>query len=311
MTSDTASKTPVSTCLPGQDDARLLARLKVSPVLAWPTVLLLVGGLGTLVLSWYSAINGIWPMWLAMLVNGVAGYVLFTPSHEAIHRCASNRMWLNDLILALATFVAVPFGRGKLFRLMHMRHHRFANEEKDPDHWLASDLRTLPLWGFWPFLYLYRYFRDPGALPGLTPTEIRRELLVAGVLLTGLFVWQPYYMLMLWLIPSYLSYFLMCLVFMVLPHYPHTGRQDEDPHRTALMRMGQEWWLTPVLMYQNYHLVHHLYPTIPFYRYGKAWAACQQRHLAKSGSMIIGPFGLGPRDNTAGVPDSQKDTYLK
>ena len=47
-------------------------------------------------------------------------------------------------------------------------------------------------------------------------------------------------------------------------------------------------------MYQNYHLVHHLYPTVPFYRYGKVWKAREQYHREYSGSMIIGPFGLGP-----------------
>ena len=89
------------------------------------------------------------------------------------------------------------------------------------------------------------------------------------------------------------------LVFMVLPHYPHTGRQDENPNTTALMRMGKEWLLTPILMYQNYHLVHHLYPTVPFYRYGKVWKAREQYHREHSGSMIISPFQLGP-DNPPG-----------
>ncbi|MCH8542017.1 MAG: hypothetical protein LAT61_00480 [Alcanivorax sp.] len=70
---------------------------------------------------------------------------------------------------------------------------------------------------------------------------------------------------------------------------------------TALMRMGQVWQLKPVPMCQNCHLVRHLYPTAPFYRYGKAWAARERRHRAKSGSMIIGPFGLGPRQGMAGL----------
>ena len=113
---------------------------------------------------------------------------------------------------------------------------------------------------------------------------------------------MPYYMLMLWLIPTYFAFFLMCLVFMVLPHYPHTGRQDEDPNTTALMRMGQEWWLTPVLMFQNYHLVHHLYPTAPFYRYGKIWKA-REAYLEHSGEMIIGPWSRpGNRNESTGNP---------
>ncbi|WP_111656396.1 fatty acid desaturase family protein [Isoalcanivorax indicus] len=277
------------------DAKQALAPLRLTPVIAWPTLMILIGGLGVLALSWTLVIQEIWPLWAGILVNAVAGYALFTPAHEAIHRCAARNPKLNDFILAAATFVAVPFGKGTLFRLYHMRHHRFANEEQDPDHWMASSLKTMPLWGFWPFIYLFRYLRNPSEVPQITPREVGRELLVAGIVLGALFAWQPFYMLTLWLLPSYLSYFLMCLVFMVLPHYPHTGRQDENPHTTALMRMGQEWWLTPVLMYQNYHLVHHLYPTIPFYRYGRAWKARNDWHFRTSGSMIIGPYDLGPR----------------
>lgn len=272
-----------------------LPRLRLTPIIAWPTLLILLGGLAAIALSWTMVLIGAWPWWLGMVLNSIAGYTLFTPAHEAIHRCAARNPKLNDFILATATFVAVPFGKGTLFRLYHMRHHRFANEENDPDLGLASSLKTMPLWGIWPFLYVYDFLRNPERFPKVSPAQIRRELLIAAAIFGTLVILQPFYMLTLWLIPTYFAFFLMCLVFMVLPHYPHTGRQDENPHTTALLRTGQEWWLTPVLMYQNYHLVHHLYPTIPFYRYGKAWKAREAWHQEKSGSMVIGPFDLGPR----------------
>ncbi len=278
-----------------EDNNTELAQLKVSPKLAWPTLAILVAALAGVALTWFMVPMGIWPLWLGMLVNSIAGYALFTPAHEAIHRAAARKSEHNDFILAAATFVAVPFGKGKLFRLLHMRHHRFANDpENDPDHWMSSSLWTMPLWGLWPYFYLYKFLRNPALLPNVKVSEIVREIVVAGVIFGILIVLMPWYMLTLWLIPTYFAFFLMCLVFMVLPHYPHTGRQDEDPNSTALMRMGQEWWLTPVLMYQNYHLVHHLYPTAPFYRYGKIWKAREAHHLAYSGDMIIGPFRLGP-----------------
>ncbi|EKF73795.1 fatty acid desaturase [Alcanivorax hongdengensis A-11-3] len=274
-----------------------LGRLKVSPPVAWPTLMILVTALAAIALTWALTPTGIWPLWLGMLVNSIAGYALFTPAHEAIHRAAAQKPEHNDFILAAATFVAVPFGKGKLFRLLHMRHHRFANDpDNDPDHWMASSLWTMPLWGLWPYFYLYKFLRNPSLLPNVQVREVLREILVAAVIFAALTAWSPFYMLTLWLIPTYFAFFLMCLVFMVLPHYPHTGRQDENPNTTALMRMGQEWWLTPVLMYQNYHLIHHLYPTIPFYRYGRAWKAREAWHREHSGSMIIGPFDLGPQN---------------
>jgi fatty acid desaturase len=46
-----------------------------------------------------------------------------------------------------------------------------------------------------------------------------------------------------------------------------------------------------LLAYQNYHLMHHLYPTIPFYRYRKAWLARLDQHLARK-PAIVKPFSL-------------------
>jgi hypothetical protein len=43
------------------------------------------------------------------------------------------------------------------------------------------------------------------------------------------------------------------------------------PYMATTMRFGLEWLLTPLLVYQNYHLIHHLYPEIPFYRMHKAY----------------------------------------
>jgi ring-1,2-phenylacetyl-CoA epoxidase subunit PaaE len=38
--------------------------------------------------------------------------------------------------------------------------------------------------------------------------------------------------------------------------------------------------LNPLLLYQNYHLVHHLHPIIPFYRYVRVWRRNEDEYLA-------------------------------
>ncbi len=125
------------------DALKTLARLKVSPKIAWPTVTLMILAHGANILSWVMVLNDLWPAWVGLIINSIGGYIMFTPAHEAIHRAAAQKSEHNDLILSIATFVAVPFGKGKMFRLLHMRHHRFANDpEKDPDHWMASSLWT-------------------------------------------------------------------------------------------------------------------------------------------------------------------------
>ena len=34
------------------------------------------------------------------------------------------------------------------------------------------------------------------------------------------------------------------------------------------------------MLYQNYHLVHHLHPVIPFYRYVAVWRRGEESYLA-------------------------------
>lgn len=49
--------------------------------------------------------------------------------------------------------------------------------------------------------------------------------------------------------------------------------------RTTRNRIGGERWVSPLMLYQNYHLVHHLHPTVPFYRYLQVWRRHESRYV--------------------------------
>jgi len=51
--------------------------------------------------------------------------------------------------------------------------------------------------------------------------------------------------------------------------------------------------LTPLFVYQNYHLIHHLYPTAPFYNYIKIWRLKHEELNAQNPAIQVG-FGLTP-----------------
>lgn len=51
------------------------------------------------------------------------------------------------------------------------------------------------------------------------------------------------------------------------------------------MRVGGENVLTPLFVYQNYHLVHHLHPSIPFYRYIVAWKRNEEAYLDRNAAI--------------------------
>lgn len=270
--------------------------LRKKPLVAWPTVLLLLATQVTLVLVWYGVLTGQLALWQGCLIAIVAYYGKFTPAHDSMHRAVSSKGWINDLVLYATMFFYLPFTSGKLLGLMHMQHHRFANDDLDPDHDLVKRwYNVLFLWFVWDLRYLYIYLKNRQHYPPISLPRIVVELIVGFGTMGILAIFFPLEVLFLWLIPTRIMGWLICLVFMYLPHVPHTIKDKDAPYQATLMRQGWEWLLTPIMMYQNFHLVHHLYPTVPFYRYKKVWQAAEQYHEAQQPAKVRA-FGVRPYD---------------
>ncbi|MEZ5504579.1 MAG: fatty acid desaturase [Gammaproteobacteria bacterium] len=271
-----------------------IGELRKKPLVAWPTVILLWSSQIAVGLVWYGVLTGQLSLWLGCVINVVAYYALFTPAHDSMHKAVSRKGWINDLVLYQTSFGYLPFTSGKLLGLMHMQHHRFANDRLDPDHDLVKHWsNALFLWFFWDFRYLYVYLKNRADYP---PTNVARAVieLIVGLSIMGVVAWYfPIETLVLWFIPTRIMVWLICLVFMYLPHVPHTVKDSEAPYQATLMREGWGWLLTPLMMYQNYHLVHHLYPTVPFYRYKKVWDAAGTFHESQRPAKVKA-FGLQP-----------------
>ena len=90
------------------------------------------------------------------------------------------------------------------------------------------------------------------------------------------------------LLPARLATAALAFAFDYLPHRPHETPAQEDRYRAS--HVFRERWLTLPLCGQNYHLVHHLYPAVPFYRYGAVWFD-QREALLLKGASERGLFG--------------------
>jgi fatty acid desaturase len=86
-----------------------------------------------------------------------------------------------------------------------------------------------------------------------------------------------------WLLPARIAIGLVAFSFSYFPHAPHTLTTKENRYRASniLLYPG----LTPLLLCQNYHLVHHLYPGVPFYRYARLFIA-KREELIERGAAI-------------------------
>ncbi len=256
------------------------------PALAWPTVALFFTAVAVFGTSTAGALAGTIPYALAIALNAVASYLFFTVLHDASHRSISRtdavNLWLGRFSAPLVT----PFSSYSVFRFIHMQHHRFTNHdrEEDPDAYTSEG----PAWS-WPLRwatldisYLVFYLPRLGSRPRQEQLEyaitglIVAAAAVAFVLAAGI---GP--LLLLVVVPTRINVAFLGFAFDWLPHHGLDATPEEDRFQTTRNRVGLEWLMTPALIYQNYHLVHHMHPLIPFYRYITAWRRNEETYLAQ------------------------------
>jgi fatty acid desaturase len=276
----------------------LFNALKKEPEFAWPTIILFFICTGIILGSTWAAIYGHISYLAACLINGTAGYFLFSPMHDAIHSSVGKSKNLNLWVGRITFLYFSSLVAFELMRFIHFRHHRNANGEGDEaDHVVqVGPAWLLPL--RWPFIDLIYGWHYLGYWKERPQSEKRNIIILA---LATMVVW-PWLiingylieLLMFWIIPQRISFFFISFIFVYLPHVPNEISEKDDAYRATSIRDGMEWLLSPLMMYQNYHLVHHLYPNVPFYRLVKVWNARLDEHLSHD-PAIVSVLGLYPR----------------
>lgn len=270
-------------------------RTRFSQRLATPTIWLTIGGVSIYAFSCYLAINGHLGIGWAIALNAIATYVLFTPMHEAGHGNISGKQhdkrWINEVVGWIA---GLPlFAPYYLFKVLHFRHHAHTNHpEKDPDHWVAAQhFAKLLLTASTIFpLYMVEGLRvlwQEKQAARIVKRELRigyyvlLVMIVVVIVLVNQFGW--YWPVMLWLFPALLAQITLAITFDWLPHHPH-----EHQERYLNTRVFDIPALSVLMLSQNYHLMHHLYPNIPFYHYRDAYQEMEEEIKAKGTTIIKG-----------------------
>ncbi len=265
------------------------------PGLARPTVGLFLGSLTVWVLTLWAALGPGAPLWATLPVLTAVSFVMFTVLHDGVHYSISRRRWVNGLLARLTVPFVVPYAAAPLFGFIHIEHHRNTNEDldADPDAWATDGpgwqlpLRWLTIDVWYATFYVKHLRRRPGREIAETAGIIL--LFAAGITVAAL-TGTLGEVALLYLLPSRLALGLLAWWFDWLPHHGLAVTQRENRYRATRVRIGMEWLLTPALLYQNYHLVHHLHPSIPFYRYIAAWKRNEEAYLSRD-AAIMTAFG--------------------
>ena len=280
-----------------------LKTLTVAPPVAWFTLVvsiaLFAGYVGTIALG----VSGLLPLWLGCIVNGLIGFFAFTPLHEGVHRAVSQNQRLNDFVCTLGVLMTSPSADQRMFRWVHILHHRFGLGPKDPDRELKGPWWSLPFrWAFLDVIYLTYVMRNPSkvAKPYFRRTVLHTVVLlsiIVALCLTG----YGMEVLLLWFIPTRITFFLISFAFLWLPHVPHTVSQEENYTQATTMRFGWEPLMRFLLQGHHYHLIHHLYPTAPFYNTEKIWKLIEPEARAHHDLAIQHRMGVFPSIHAAGT----------
>lgn len=255
--------------------------LRGAPTVAWwanPTMWIALAALLGWVVGWAGYLSGAVPAWAAIAVNVVANYLGFTVFHESCHRTAHRRRWLNDALgwlpALMLTFVS------PVFRSCHLQHHAHTNDpDRDPDHWVAHRPRwLLP---FWLVGTAVRYRVLCHRLGWSTPAARRAQqvmdaALVASLPVAALTGYLTEVVVLYWA-PMLISGLVLFFAFDFLPHYPFDSTERFHDTRLQPGRLRHA-----LLLGQNYHLVHHLWVSVPWFRYRQVFTDLEPELRARN-----------------------------
>lgn len=261
------------------------------PTTAWPTVILFLLALCVFIGSTYLTIYFQWPVSFGIISNTISQFMLFTVLHDASHRSVSQTQWFNEILGSISAFILSPLAGIRVFRFVHMQHHRFTNagSENDPDEWCGKGKKwTLPLRWMTLDLHYFFWYRSKWAT---RPQREKLELILTSLGGLGLVIYwccigYGAWTFLLWLAPSRLATAWLALAFDYLPHYPHDYKASDNELKATNIKPQWSWLMTPLFLCQNYHLIHHLYPRIPFYKYPWVWKSAH-KDLIHSGARIM------------------------
>ena len=222
---------------------------------------------------------------VAVVWIGARQHALVVFMHDGAHvrLCRSRRWndWLSDVFLAWPVFAATW-----AYRENHFAHHRHLNTDDDPD-WVrkrntAWEFPKNPLsltvmfardaLGLNPHQLVFTVLALSGfagyarqARNGNTPAYLAARLVyytVAALLLWRMELGKVF--LLYWVIPLATWFMFAMHVRSVAEHFAIPQQHVLNASRTTYA----SWWERLLLIPKNvgYHLDHHLFPSVPFYR---------------------------------------------
>ena len=252
---------------------------------------------------WPLVFIGALPIWAAFILATLNVTAAYLPSHDAQHHIiapeGSRWHWFNELI---GWYSLIPLAAPlSALRVTHYEHHRHTNDpELDPDYPMAAATRlgalakavvkNQPLHD--RYAATLQRLDTPAAKRAMLHAMVAKLLqysILAALAWSG-HVWEA---VLLWWLPHKIGSIYINFYLSWAPHQPMTGSG-----RYRNTRAFKSIWGNIGSSGMQYHIVHHLYPTIPLHRNPAAFRAlrpileergCDLGELATTNEILSAP----------------------
>ena len=284
---------------------QVVARLLASPTARseWPTWLLIPVIYG----SWVATLY--WSQRLGLLATTLL-LILSTTwymslQHELVHGHPTRNRRLNKLLGYAPLAVWFPY---TLYMESHLRHHNDAVltlPGVDPEtHYVSDETWQRSGWLMRAlFVHRKRFWGRFVFGPAMAIVAMAREAIdqVRGGNYHYVLMWAMHLTLLSAMlatiavvagIPAW--YYLLAVAYpalslaMVRSYYEHRAAAD-CKHRIAINEAS--WPMRVLYLNNNYHLVHHDLPSLPWYLLARVYWADREAYLARCGGFRIGGYG--------------------
>ncbi|MEM7212050.1 MAG: fatty acid desaturase [Pseudomonadota bacterium] len=270
------------------------------PVFEGPTWLVLAGcyTLWTAALLALPAIGvfAVVPLTIAIALHS-------SLQHEVLHGHPTRNATLNEALVYVPLGLFIPYRR---FRDLHLRHHndsRLTDPYDDPESFYMAGCdaeescnltRTLlsinatfagrMLIG--PAMANYAFWRSDfrAARAGDRRVQSAWKHYALGISVLAIVL----YLLGIDLLPYVIAAYAAMSLIMVRSFIEHRAA-EEQAERTAVVETNWFWRL--LFLNNNYHLLHHDHPSLPWYRLPEKWQSEADRVAERNGGYVLPGYG--------------------
>lgn len=170
---------------------------------------------------------------------------VFITAHDAIHGVVAPDHPRLNKALGMLSATLFAYNNYKTLASKHHEHHRHAGTHDDPDYHAGNP-------NFWAWYYSF-----------LTTYISWQQILLMAItynLLKLVFPWEN--LVLFWMIPAILSTFQL---FFFGTYMPHRGEHHNPPLNARSQALNHVWAFVSCYFF-GYHLEHHAYPYLPWWR---------------------------------------------